>query len=260
MKNIRILIGVPAYGSMMLTPFVTSLSTLSGTLIQNGIDHQIHILTNSLVQRSRNAFASVVLNSDFTHLLMADVDGEFTSQCVLDMISRDKPIVSAAFAGKLVDWDKVSLAAHTGTPSTTLAEVAAPLVAVRANTLHQQRGDLIPQPAVGSGLILIQRRVLESIRDRFGPELEYVEPEEADQAFYNFFGPLIVTDPDKKQKVLLGEDHSFSWRAAECGHQSYLLVSHRTVHHGLFPFVWNKQAHEQVATNLQAITQGQNNG
>jgi hypothetical protein len=247
-----LLICIPSYNSQLLTPFVCSLFNLSTKLGQMGIPCEISIQGDSFLPRLRNYFASSVLRSNHTHLLMIDNDIEFAPDAVVDMLNSGKELIAAACARKVYNWDRLAVAARVGIPASELREAATDVIVwsgteTYSNAMAREQLDIVPVDATGTGIMLANRKVFEKIRDAH-PELEYRLDQFDKTPFWNFFGPYI-----DENKILLADDYSFCRRAASVGVQPYLFTRYRSVHHGTHGFVFNKQARQEVDARVAAI-------
>ncbi len=241
---------------MLLAPFVSSLFNLSARLGQEGIRHEIKILGDSFISRLRNNFASALLHSDHTHLLMVDNDLQFQPEGILEMLVSGKQLIGMACCRKELNWERVSVGSHVGLPAEALKEVAGDVIGWSTDTLNicgKDAPDPIQVPAIGSGIMLAHRTVFETIRAA-KPELEYTLPDCKDYPkYWDFFGPFI--HPDKK--VLLAEDYSFCQRAASVEIPSFLFTKYRTVHYGPHGFVFNRSARQEIDSRIALINNPQ---
>jgi hypothetical protein len=173
----KILIGTPAYGESVTTTYCETMFWLFDhfrkTHPQIDLDHKFVSL--ALLPHMRNYFASRVLNDQsYTHLLFVDSDMGFAPSLIEHMIALDKPVVGSIYPKRALDLKRLS---------EIMKQVDNPQIArmiaqdyVGAGTALGLNGDqsidqlVIEGPAVrvlhaGTGVMLIQRRVFEEIRN-----------------------------------------------------------------------------------------------
>lgn len=144
---------------------------------------------NSLVSLARNQIAAEFLASDCTHLLFIDADIGFEARHVAQLLARDLDIVGGLYPYKKAGpAEYVSNALEQPTPE--------------ADGLQELK-------YLGTGFLLIKRRVFEILREQF-PALEYVSDYQR-RIEHDFFSVEV------KQRRHLSEDWSFCERARACG-------------------------------------------
>jgi hypothetical protein len=254
-QEIKLLIGIPNYNQTLLSPLFASILNLTARLTKDGIIHNILPLSDPDIARLRNTFASILLHSDFTHILFVDMDMEFEANAILHALSLNKEIVGIGCPKKAIDWDYISLAAHLGVPSRHLAECGGKLAvagvdaAAFCRDTTQAIDTAVPVPAMGTAIMLIARTAFEKVRAKFGAELEYMMPDlKYCPMYWDFFRPTII------DRIRHSEDHSWCLLAGKAGVQTYALTCYRVVHHGFHPYVLNRAAILDVEARLQSLT------
>jgi len=159
---------------------------------------------------ARNEMATAFLASPCTHMLQWDDDIAVGPRSILAMIERDVDVCALSCRVKTAD------SRHMVFTGTVFGHGEPERGTVRA-------------AAVGGGVLLVKRRVLEGIRDRH-PELKYrkqyvsqVEPSEV----IGFFDQV-----DDHRGIRMGEDVSFGVRARQDGFELHILLDAPTTHHG----------------------------
>jgi len=151
MNNMRLAIGVPIGSEYIPWRFMASLNELQKPSVTGFIYRQ-----GSLVDVNRNEIVKLMLNhpAKFTHLCFVDSDMVFSSDTIVKLAERNKPVVGALcyqriapFAAVTFDRKEVS-----ATESKFEKTVAKP----DATGLAQVAG-------CGTGLVLIERSVFEKI-------------------------------------------------------------------------------------------------
>jgi hypothetical protein len=245
----KILIGTPAYGESVTTTYCEAMFWLFDhfrkTHPQIDLDHKFVSL--ALLPHMRNYFASRVLNDQsYTHLLFVDSDMGFAPSLVEHMIALDKPVVGCIYPKRALDLKRLSeILKQVDNPQ--LARMIAQDY-VGAGTALGLNGDqsidqlVIEGPAVrvlhaGTGVMLIQRRVFEDIRNAY-PDL-WVDQPGAYVGLGHKGGVLQCFESLVNQDgFYVGEDVSFCHRWREgCGGEIWSVVTETIVHKGPDLFV-----------------------
>lgn len=176
---------------------------------------QIQFLNgDSLVSRARNRIAERFLASDCQYLMFIDNDILFQKDDITRLRAWEKDIVGGVYLKKKIPYAAVANR-HVGTdPDTGLFEMQ----------------------EIGTGFMMIHRRVFERIVEWFGSELYYEpasdEPQEG--KYYDFFRVGV----SKHTKQYLSEDYFFCEYARKVGFKVWLdsgiMVKHKGG--GVFPF------------------------
>ena len=217
----KILIATPAYGGVVHTVYHEAVLATVLYFQQNfpGISFETRSLSLSVISMARNIFASIVLNDkSFTHLLFIDADMGFQPSLIARMLAFGKPITGVVAPQRRLDYE----AYHE-----TRAKVANPAIArAVANDYVGNLDDLIlsaageievidgfvPTTRAGTGIMLIERAVLEAMQERY-PKLWLAETDEKMRRMGLEGGLLQCFDPLRDQNgVGLGEDVSFCLR------------------------------------------------
>ena len=202
----------PCYGGNITEVCFSSYLGFTIMAMQNKINFQIDTLSNeSNVNRARNSCAAKFLSGDCTHLMFVDADIQFNPQDIVKLINHDKDIVGGIY------------------PQKTLP----PKMVVNTLNNGEQQGDLIEVGTLGTGFMLIKRRVFEKmIEEGATPYVDAIglSPEEnANQ--YDFFQCTI----DSKGRYLT-EDWSFCRRWRQLGGKIWADKTIGLTHVGYFRF------------------------
>lgn len=174
----KILVGIPAHRQSVSTTCLQSLVTLF-TSFGKTYDHislDLKIAQSTVVQRARNAFATIVaFDPSYSHLFLVDPDVGFRPSLLERMLAFDEPIVGATYpTGAL---DRRAFAAHAkAVASGADAEICALDYAgggdalVMTDTASEAgakdlvlREGFVQVKEVGNDLVLIRRDALETI-------------------------------------------------------------------------------------------------
>lgn len=210
-----VLIAMPCYGGMVSDKTAKGLFNLGKELRTAGIDHGLLTMANeSLVTKARSRIANFFMNNtEYERILFIDSDIGFNSEDVFKLLSSDKDIVCGAYPMK-------------GIPLRYNYNLSNPEV---------KENDLIKIENIGFGFACIQRKVFESVIQKYGEELKY-HPATNNSSYpptereyhnsYHYFLEL------KKDMVYLPEDFSFFERARSVGYEAWLNTTIRLAHVG----------------------------
>lgn len=106
---VHLYVAFPAYSCQVNKEFATSLFNLQATCIRNRVACTIDSIGNeSLVHRARNILAARFLKSEVaTHLVFIDADIAFNPESVFKLVNANKPIISAVYAKKGLQWENM---------------------------------------------------------------------------------------------------------------------------------------------------------
>lgn len=243
----KILIATPAYGSVVYSVYHDAVLKTVAFFNANfpGIEFESHIMSISMVTTARNLFASRVLNDpSFTHLLFIDADMGFQPSLIARMLSLQRPVVGIIAPQRKLDFESYHLArAKTDRPA--LARVIANEYVSGDALLTQPGSDGKPKITVtdgfvrvthcGTGIMLIERGVLEAMRDRY-PALHVPAGNERIRKMGVAEGGVLLQcfNPANDQYgIALGEDVSFCLRwSSDMGGEIWANVDEPIVHVG----------------------------
>ena len=237
----NVFIATPCFGGLVTQAYMQSVIALMQYQAQPPLRLTLALLGNdALITRSRNTLVSTFLNdTDATHLLFIDADISFAPEQVVRLLAADKDVAGAMYPIKALDWahaaDRRPDSAETGEEA-AMHYVGAPLEDERA----RWDGDFVTASYVGTGMMLIRRRVLEMMIGVY-PHLQYsaihayprVERTPATQ--YALFDCLI----DERTGLYLSEDYAFCQRWRAMGGDIWLDTAARLTHTGAYGFAGN---------------------
>lgn len=208
----------PCYGGNITEVCFSSYLGFTIMALQNNINFQIDTLSNeSNVNRARNSCAAKFLNGDCTHLMFVDADIQFDPKDIVKLINHNKDIVGGIY------------------PQKTLP----PKMVVNQIDNGKTEGNLIEVGTLGTGFMLIKRRVFEEmIKHGATPYVDDIglsKDENANQ--YDFFQCTI----DSKGRYLT-EDWSFCRRWRQLGGNIWADKTIALTHVGYFRFPPNLEA------------------
>jgi hypothetical protein len=227
----RILVGTPTYNGQLTTQYTASLLALWSEF--NG---QIDWKTTSstLLAWARNTLASLVLDSDHTHLLFVDSDIDFPSGLIRRMVNFDAPIASAVCPHRILDVPRFH-ALSRSIPDANVAWARALHFVLELEEPHVERDGFYRAKRTGTGLMLIKREVFEKLRDTY-PDLyrpaagTYYEHQGLRQVL-QCFEPLY-----DDAGIAMSEDVSFCRRWQQTGGEIWAVYDDAVGHVGPFAF------------------------
>lgn len=158
----KVFVATPMYGGACFAPYVTGMLDTLETLGNNNYILMFSAIANeSLITRARNELVRQFLMTDAEYLLFIDADIKFLGRDVLKLLQADKDIICGLYPKKIVDWDRVDIAAKKGL--TDLKDYASTYV---VNPLAEYPDEICSSPVIeikhgGTGFMLIKRHVFE---------------------------------------------------------------------------------------------------
>lgn len=208
--------------------YVYSLLRTLAALRDAGISYSVDLHPGeSLITRARNKIVAKFLASPATHLFFIDSDQSWRPEDALRVIQADKAIVGALIPKKGIDWERVREAVQRGVVD--VEGYGAQYVINPENvTVTVDAAGCVPVFAVGSGFMLIARRVVEDIIAARSDIAYRSDDTEGDATpLWAVFDCAI--DPDTRR--YLSEDFEFCRRAKAAGHQPFLHVGAQGIGH-----------------------------
>jgi hypothetical protein len=158
----KVFVATPMYGGACFVPYVTGMLDTLQTFVNNNYTLMFSAIANeSLITRARNELVRQFLTTDAEYLLFIDADIKFLGKDVLKLLQADKDIICGLYPKKVVDWERVDIAAKQGL--TNLKDYASSYV---VNTLVKDLDKVIESPVIeikhgGTGFMLIKRHVFD---------------------------------------------------------------------------------------------------
>jgi hypothetical protein len=245
-----VLIGVPTHSGDLKHKTVLSLISTLDKFRSNGVRYELQIIPGSpYIQLVRNVFADKATfdldksGRPYSHLLFADADGAWSADDVLTLFRAEKPIAALPFSAKFINWDGVTKAVRAGVAPAHLAEYAgSPILSGESFPVN----GLSPVKRIGTGLILIEVRVLKALaeahpdwrykNDPLGWGIAAVSPDRGHS--YNFFQVGVCSETEN----MVGEDFFFCNEARKLGFETWVLPNARTAHTGSADYICNMPA------------------
>lgn len=248
----KVMIATPVYGDTVSSGYHTSILDTIGFFAREfpHIEFAHQVRSTSFFPQVRNVVASEVLNDpSYTHLLLVDQDIAFRPDLIAKMLAFGRPVVSAIYPEKRRDYDRFRAAVRGG---------ATPLEAELGSGDYVYGGDaVVTTPGAGgvqtidvvdgfvrvtragTGLLLIARSALETMRERLA-DLWIPEPAEWVASLGlrsgGYFQCFSVETGSNGIEV--GSDVAFSRRWVEgCGGEIWSCVDEAIVRTGVENFL-----------------------
>jgi hypothetical protein len=236
----HVTIATPMYGGQCTGAFTKSLVETMSRLVDSGINVSfIDVYNESLITRARNTLTHMFLASNSDYLLFIDADQSFRSQDVLAMISADLDILGAPVPMKGINWDRIKQAAIAGRDN--LQDFSG---LYNVNFLPNQfegaseinLADPIEVLYIGTGMMLIKRKVFEKLKDSVGSYVYDGAPISINNIvpgvtkIEDFWNTSIVDGR------LLSEDYNFCDMWKKSGGKVYAYLLAKVTHLGNYEF------------------------
>lgn len=210
----KLFIGLPAYDFKVSIRLAIALAEFCVKAQQHGIQIQISNVSGcSVVSRVRNILANQFLESDADHLFMVDSDINFKADDVIRLLAwgQTKPIVAGIGVARKTEKVFFSMLDQT-----------------EDGDIYMDKMGLVKAKRVGTGFIMIQRKVFETLRDAH-PEWMYHD-QNSDKDLYSYFD--FKSTPDG----YIGEDYTFCDRAREHGFTVWIDPTIKLGHMGIHEY------------------------
>lgn len=207
--SVKLFLAIPCYSQKIQLECALSIVQLNNTMQQRGITVQMSGLTGeSLLFIARNVLVKHFLNSGCTHLLFIDDDIKFDAEDIDRMIQADKDLIGGAYSSK-----------NTSNPS---------IVCTMLENDVNVESDIVNVKHVGTGLMLIKRRVFEHM-------LQYTT-----EIDHNGEPLLLFFDHKTGSGTYMSEDYYFCDKWRQCGGDVFLAKFTNTIHYGNIGFPHGK--------------------
>lgn len=233
-KERSILVVTPAYGGLAYVGYISGLLKLERVCREKNIKIDYEFCYNeSLIPRARNTLTDLFYNkTDYTHLLFLDADIQFDGEDIIKMLDYDKPLVGGVYPKKSINWEKITELVNKNNENELTCEniqaiVKDSVVILLEDPTINLNDDFIETKYAGTGILLIQRIVLDKMRESF-PNDVYTRGGNTD--FFRYF------DTELKDGIYLSEDYWFCDRWRQLGGKVYLYTKFRCRHWGTYAY------------------------
>lgn len=262
LKQVKLFVATPQYGGQCYGMYMKSCLDLQSLFMQHGVEVRFSFVWNeSLICRARNYLTDQFLKSGMSHLLFIDADIGFNAIDVIDMLLRDKDIISAPYPKKSINWAKIAEAArkHPDLPPEELANLVGHYVVnFEKNTKEIQINEPVEVMEAGTGFLLIKRHVFDKFKEayptlRFKPD--YIGQQDFDPDVW--MHAYWETHIDSEDSLVgggsfryLSEDFSFSRLIKSIGFRVFMCPWIKLTHIGTFAFTGNMPLIAQLTGHL----------
>ena len=236
--------GQSEYSIMVATPvhsecsihYTQALLELQQLCIKNKIKITFSLVKSSLVTQGRNLCVAGFLESDFTHLLFIDSDIYFKADSIMEMLKKDKEVLSIPYPLKTMMWDKLYKKIQEGKieQSSDLKKWlnTYPMKVENYEDIQIDNGvmEVTHSP---TGCMMIKRvvfdKMIKAYPDKNIIQKTVINGEYVDRPnLWNFFDTL----HDPVTKTYMGEDFAFCKRWKDIGGKCYAYVNDTIIHVG----------------------------
>jgi hypothetical protein len=246
----KILLATPAHGGQVCVGYHESVvNTLMFFKTEYpGIVFVPKIISVALLPVARDILASIALNDpSYTHLLFIDADMGFKPELIAKLVAFQEDVAGVIAPKRKFDYAAFHRVSATQSNPLTARLIAAEYVTdtdiittigAGGEVRYEIRDGFLPMRRVGTGILLIARRALEKIKDRY-PEL-WVEKTSAVHRDFGLEGGLLqcFQPVQDASGLYVGEDIAFCQRWVEgCGGKLWALIDEPIVHIGQEHFV-----------------------
>ncbi len=244
-KAARIHIATPCYGGMLTAQYTMSLLQTLHLLRDLGAAVVINLIRNeALVTRGRNTLVGkFIKDKDATHLMFIDADIEWHPEAIVRLLCHDKPVSGGAYPMKSLNWKTIKNAAKSGKENLDHFASTYVLNFTVAEKELDKESDLVEVRDLGTGFLMIQRKVIEDMQEN-NPDLRFRnqpyirDGEDLDEYSYRLFDTKV--DPDTQ--YYLSEDYAFCRRLQMMGGTIFLDRQIQLNHVGSYVFEGNVNA------------------
>lgn len=232
-NQISILVLTPSYGGQIYVGYLSSIIKLERLCKEKNIIIDYEFCYNeSLIPRARNTLVDKFMNSsNYTHLLFLDADIQFEPEDIIKMLEYNKPLVGGVYPKKNINWDKITnLINNNNEKKLTYEEIQsiikdAVVILLDDTTINLQE-EFIETRYTGTGILLIQRNVLEKMKESFPNDIYAAE----NTKYFRYF------DTELKNGIYLSEDYWFCDRWRQLGGKVYIYTKFRCKHWGTYAY------------------------
>tara|TARA_R110001592_G_scaffold198849_3_gene447237 strand:- start:773 stop:1639 length:867 start_codon:yes stop_codon:yes gene_type:complete len=216
--------------------YTQALLELQQICFKEKIKITFQLLKSSLITQGRNLCVSGFLESNYSHMLFIDSDIYFNAKSIIEMIKKDKDIISIPYPLKTIMWDK----AMEKIKSNSIKNIndlkksfnSYPMRVENHKDITLDNG-VIKVTHSPTGCMLIKRQVFSKLIEKY-PDKGIVQKTVINGEYvnkphmWNFFD--CIHDPETK--TYLGEDFSFCKLWKDIGGECFAYVNDSIIHVG----------------------------
>jgi len=216
--------------------YTQALLELQQICFKEKIKITFQLLKSSLITQGRNLCVSGFLESNYSHMLFIDSDIYFNAKSIIEMIKKDKDIISIPYPLKTIMWEK----AMEKIKNNSIKNVddlkksfnSYPMRVENHKDITLDNG-VIKVTHSPTGCMLIKRSVFSKLIEKY-PDKGIVQKTVINGEYvnkphmWNFFD--CIHDPETK--TYLGEDFSFCKLWKDIGGECFAYVNDSIIHVG----------------------------
>jgi glycosyltransferase involved in cell wall biosynthesis len=231
------LLATPMYGGMCHAMFVTSILRLQERCAAFGVNFEHCFMVNeSLIDRARNGLVHEFLTqSKQDYLIFIDGDIQFNPDDILTLLAMEKDVIAIPCPKKGINWGAIIEAVRLGNDDPAFLAKLGGEYNFSALPDEKQDGPVVKVFEVGTGIMMIHRRVFDKMREAF-PQNTY----KSDNPRHFVIGKGSNLHAYFKSEIVdgrhLSEDFYFCNKWRELGGDIWLLPLAQTTHHGSYGF------------------------
>ena len=216
--------------------YTQALLELQQICFKEKIKITFQLLKSSLITQGRNLCVSGFLESNYSHMLFIDSDIYFNAKSIIEMIKKDKEIISIPYPLKTIMWDrameKIKNNSIKNVDDLKKSFNSYPMRVENHKDITLDNG-VIKVTHSPTGCMLIKRSVFSKLIEKY-PDKGIVQKTVINGEYvnkphmWNFFD--CIHDPETK--TYLGEDFSFCKLWKDIGGECHAYVNDSIIHVG----------------------------
>ena len=242
LKSMKVMFATPCYISAVSMNYVTSIFDLTHHAQRFGLDHILHMHSESLITRGRNKMVIKFLEDEsLTHLFWIDSDIAFRPQSVCRLLLADRDVCAAVYPMKSFNWPEGGLPQGMTRREFELRFGEFPYNPIdhgKAASKFVDPDGFVEVAEAPTGFMCIKRHVIYDMMKRY-PELNYMPdgPPNHPKAHLHWLFFDCMVDPDSGR--YLSEDYAFCRRWRDMGGKVYVDVDTPLEHLGQMAYHGN---------------------
>jgi hypothetical protein len=234
-SDVSLFVATPVHSDCSIH-YAQALLELQALCFKHRIKVTFSLIKSSLVTQGRNLCVAGFLESNCTHMLFVDSDIYFRSTSILEMLKRNKELISLPYPLKTIMWDKafdkIKQNKIKSINDLKSAFNTYPMKVAEDDNILVDNG-VIEVTHSPTGCMMIKRSVIDKMIKAY-PDKNIVQKTVINGEYierphlWNFFDTM----HDPVTKTYMGEDFSFCQRWKDIGGKCYAYIKDEIVHVG----------------------------